>query len=105
MLFLIIAESPLNFKENFQMRTHVLVDKVGFTRKVVFIPNKFDDKSFEEASAVLGEDRMSAIRRVAEVKKWTQRRLESEVRCFADEVSSYPDRLSPEFILERFLSI
>ena len=54
--------------------------------RIVFIPNAFDNCPLEEAITAIGEERHKALKTKANSRKWSEKRLEAEIRCIADEV-------------------
>ena len=55
---------------------------------LVFIPNRFDNCELSEAIEALGEARHAELKAKAEARGWSEKRLEAEIRCVADEVSA-----------------
>ena len=56
--------------------------------RFVILPNPFESKPIEDAIAIIGEARLDLLKAKANSKNWTQARLESEIRCLADEVQA-----------------
>ena len=56
--------------------------------RFVILPNPFESKPIEDAIAIIGEARLDELKAKANSKNWTQARLESEIRCLADEVQA-----------------
>ena len=57
--------------------------------RLVILPNRFDDGDLQAAMDVLGETRMAELTAKAETRNWSEKRLEAEIRCVADEVASH----------------
>lgn len=59
--------------------------KYGLHR-LVTLPNRFDDCDLQDAIDVIGEAQHAEVIEKAEKLNWTEKRLELEIRCLADEV-------------------
>ena len=59
--------------------------------RFVIIPNRFDNCELSEAIEALGEARHAELKTKAEASNWSEKRLEAEIRCLADEVAPYSD--------------
>ena len=54
---------------------------------IIFIANKFDDCPIAEAIGVIGKQRHRDLLAKADANGWNAERLDSEIRCLADEVA------------------
>ena len=53
---------------------------------LVFVPNKFDDCELQDAIDEIGEAQHAELSEKARKLNWSEKRLECEIRCIADEV-------------------
>ena len=67
--------------------TELTNQKYGLHR-LVFIPNRFDTCDLSEAIEAIGETVHAELIEKAEKLNWSEKRLELEIRCTADEAAA-----------------
>ena len=73
------------------MRNQDLTRQKYGSHKFVIIPNRFDNCEIAEAIKAIGDARHAELTEKAEARNWSEKRLEAEIRCLADEVAPYSD--------------
>ena len=53
------------------------------------MPNPFESLPIEDAISTIGETRLAELKAKAKERGWSQNRLETEIRCLAEEVASH----------------
>ena len=54
--------------------------------RIVILRNPFESRPIADSIAVIGDQRLAELKTKANSRNWTPKRLEAEIRCFADEV-------------------
>ena len=52
------------------------------------VPNPFDSLPIQAAIITIGETGMTELTTKAETNNWSEKRLEAEIRCLAEEVQA-----------------
>ena len=54
--------------------------------RISILPNPFESRPIADSIAVIGNQWLAELKTKANSRNWTPKRLESEIRCLADEV-------------------
>ena len=55
---------------------------------LVFVPNRFDTCDLSQAIKAIGDHQHAELIEKARKRNWSEKRLDAEIRCIADEVVS-----------------